>query len=76
MAHYTLLDSNNIVVKVITGRDENDLGINWEQYYGDMFNMKCVRTSYNGNIRGKFAGIGDQYDEVYDIFKTPNIGTE
>lgn len=79
MAHYALLNSNNIVVRVISGKDENTDGIDWEQYYGDMFDMKCVRTSYNANIRGKFAGIGDYYDEVYNIFRSQtfnNTGTE
>ena len=27
-----------------------------------------VKTSYNGNIRGKYAGIGDFYDEQKDQF--------
>ena len=50
MAHYALLDENNLVVNVITGRDEDDLpeGItDWESYYGDLHGMSCKRTSYN-----------------------------
>jgi hypothetical protein len=27
-----------------------------------------IRTSFNANIRGKFAGIGDTYDEAEDVF--------
>jgi len=49
MAHYAQLDSNNVVVNVFVGRDENDLpeGVtNWETYYAtDGFTVK--RTSYN-----------------------------
>ena len=26
------------------------------------------QTSYNGNFRGKYAGIGDTYDAVNDVF--------
>lgn len=75
MAHYAFLNANNIVVAVIVGRDEWEDNINWEKFYGRIRDQKCVRTSYNGNIRGKFAGIGDYYDEVYDVFKSPLIET-
>ena len=76
MAHYAFLDANNVVVQVIAGRDENEVvnGISdWETYYGNIRGQRCVRTSYNGNIRGKYAGIGDTYDEVADIFVAPVI---
>ncbi len=29
------------------------------------------QTSYNGNFRGKYAGIGDIYDAVNDVFVSP-----
>lgn len=73
MAHYAFLDKNNIVTEVITGRNEDEIvdGIkDWEQYYGSLRGQKCVRTSYNGKIRGKYAGIGDYYDAEKDIFIT------
>jgi hypothetical protein len=73
MAHYAYLDENNIVINVIVGRDENDLieGVtSWEEYYG------AVRTSYNGNIRYNYAGIGYFYDEVLDAFITPKCHDE
>ena len=50
MAHYALIDSENIVVNVFVGRDENDTtgGVdNWESYYSDFHHMNCRRTSYN-----------------------------
>lgn len=68
MAHYAFLDDTNRVVQVIVGKDEHELGIDWEQYYGQVRGMRCVRTSYNSNIRGKFAGIGDYYDQQLDQF--------
>jgi hypothetical protein len=83
MAHYALLDENNIVVQVITGVDENELieDINPETWYGKFHNMKCVRTSYwtRGNqhelggtpFRGNYAGIGYTYDKDADIFIPP-----
>jgi hypothetical protein len=74
MAHYAFLHDNGIVTDVITGRDEYEMvdGISdWESHYGNMRNQKCVRTSYNANIRGKFAAIGDTYDPVLDMFIAP-----
>jgi hypothetical protein len=29
------------------------------------------QTSYNANFRGKYAGIGDTYDAVNDVFVLP-----
>lgn len=34
---------------------------------------RWIQTSYNANFRAKFAGVGDIYDEVNDIFVTPPI---
>lgn len=78
MAHYALLDENNIVVQVITGKDEGEMDIDWEQYYGNFHKMKCKRTSYNtaagkhiaGGIpfRKNYAGKGFTYDEARDAF--------
>jgi hypothetical protein len=33
--------------------------------------MTCKRTSYNGNIRGVFAGIGYKYNSLLDVFYDP-----
>lgn len=74
MAHYAFLDDNNIVTEVITGRDEWEEvdGItDWEKAYGDYRGQKCVRTSYHGNIRYNFAGIGHTYDPIDDAFIEP-----
>lgn len=76
MAHYAFLDENNIVTEVIVGRNEDEVvnGISdWEAYYGAMRGQKCVRTSYNGRIRGVYAGIGYRYDEENDVFVEPVI---
>ena len=73
MAHYAYLDDNNIVVAVTVGKDETDLidGLDTETYYalGTPYTVK--RTSYNGNIRKQYAGIGYTYDAVNDVFITP-----
>ena len=70
MAHYAFLDENNIVTEVIVGIDETELieGLTPEEWYGNFRGQRCVRTSYNGNIRKNYAGIGYTYDEIRDAF--------
>jgi len=77
MAHYALLNENNIVVNVIFGKDENEDGIDWEEYYSKETGLNCKRTSYNtvGNnhptkkpFRKNYATIGGVYDEEKDAF--------
>ena len=74
MAHYAFLDENNIVTEVIVGRDEWEVvdGItDWEQAYSEVRGQVCKRTSYNGNIRYNYAGIGYTYDPIDDAFIAP-----
>jgi hypothetical protein len=73
MAHYAFLDENNIVTEVITGKDETELidGLTPEVWYGNFRGQICVRTSYNGNIRKQYAGIGYTYNENADVFVAP-----
>jgi len=73
MAHYAFLNDNNIVTEVITGKDENELleGLTSEEWYGNFRGQRCIRTSYNGNIRKNYAGIGYTYDEQRDAFIAP-----
>ena len=81
MAHYAFLDDNKIVTEVIPGKNENEDGIDWEQWYSDFRGQVCKRTSYNtvggvhinGGIpfRKNYAGIGYLYDEQRDSFIPP-----
>jgi hypothetical protein len=86
MAHYALIDSNNIVVNIITGVDENVIQTDldgtqvggtteaWEQFYASLpwfAGLTCKRTSYNSNIRGNFASLGGKYDPDFDVFIAP-----
>ena len=80
MAHYALLDGNNIVQQVIVGNDEGG-DIDWEEYYGNLHGQTCKRTSYNttGGVhkgggtpfRKNYAGIGYTYDASRDAFIPP-----
>ena len=73
MAHYAFLDSNNIVTEVIVGIDETELieGLDTETWYANFKGQACKRTSYNGNIRKNYAGIGYTYDSARDAFISP-----
>jgi hypothetical protein len=73
MAHYAFLDSENIVTEVIVGIDETELieGLDPETWYGNFRGQTCKRTSYNGNIRKNYAGIGFTYDFDLDAFISP-----
>ena len=73
MAHYAFLDQNNIVTEIIVGIDETELieGLDTETWYGNFRGQTCKRTSYNGNIRKQYAGIGYSYDAVNDVFISP-----
>ena len=73
MAHYAFLSGNNVVTEVITGIDETELieGLDTETWYGNFRGQRCVRTSYNGNIRKNFAQAWFTYDEERDAFIAP-----
>jgi hypothetical protein len=73
MAHYAFLNESNIVTEVITGKDENELidGLTPEDWYGNFRKQKCVRTSYNNNIRKQYASIGYTYEQTADVFIAP-----
>ena len=84
MAHYAVLDENNIVTNIFVGKNEGEDGVDWEQYYN------AKRTSYNtrGGIhynqetqepsvdqskafRKNYASIGFSYDPQRDAFIPP-----
>jgi hypothetical protein len=73
MAHYAFLDDTNTVVEVIVGIDETELieGKTPEIWYAEFRGLPCVRTSYHGNIKYNFAGIGFTYDPIDDAFIAP-----
>jgi len=79
MAHFAKLDSNNIVTQVIVVKNEVILNAdNTEsEYKGKVFlnslfgQATWIQTSYNGNFRKQFAGIGYKYDSTNDVFISP-----
>ena len=73
MAHYAYLDNDNIVIAVTVGKDETELidGLDTETYYALGTEYTVKRTSYNGNIRKQYCGIGFSYDPIADVFIAP-----
>jgi hypothetical protein len=73
MAHYAFLDKNFVVTEVITGVDETELidGLDTETWYANYRGQPCKRTSYHGNIRKQYAGVGYTFDETNDVFIVP-----
>jgi hypothetical protein len=68
VSHWAEIDSNNKVIRVLVGdNNEQDEGKGFMNSLGGTW----IKTSYNGSIRGKFAGPGDLYDEASDTFITP-----
>jgi hypothetical protein len=80
MAHFAKLDENNIVIEINvvhnnellddSGQESEAKGIafltSWSNGYS---NWK--QTSYNGNIRKNYAGIGYEYRADIDAFVPP-----
>ena len=68
MSHWAEIDENNIVLRVLVGNNsEPDEGEAFMNSLGGTW----VKTSYNGNIRKNYAGIGMSYDAERDAFIAP-----
>jgi hypothetical protein len=78
MAHFAQLDENNVVTQVIVvgnkdcadanGVEKESIGIAFcERLLGGTWKQ----TSYNGNIRKNYAGIGYTYNADIDAFVPP-----
>ena len=72
MAHFAQLDDNNVVTQVIvvSNDDTSDSNGTETESIGVAFCQKLLgadtnwkQTSYNGNMRGNYAGIGYTYME-------------
>ena len=78
MAHFAQLDENNVVLQVIVvdNKDTADANRVEKEHIGAAFCEKLLggtwkQTSYNGNIRKNYAGIGFKYHADIDAFVAP-----
>ena len=78
MAHYCKLDENNVVTQVIVvdnkdtadanGVEKESIGV---AFCERLFGGTWKQTSYNGNFRKNYAGIGYTYNADLDAFVPP-----
>jgi len=71
VAHWAEMDSNNKVIRVLVGDNNDPAGDEGYQWLLDNLGGTWIKTSYNNNIRGTYAGIGYEYNSAEDIFITP-----
>ncbi len=78
MAHFAQIDENNVVTQVIVvdNKDTSDASGVEKEHIGAafcerLFGGNWKQTSYNGNFRKNYAGIGYTYDSVLDAFVPP-----
>lgn len=68
MSHWAEIDDTNTVIRVLVG--DNNLPDEGKAFMNSLGGT-WVKTSYNGNTRKNFAGIGDTYDATRDAFIAP-----
>jgi len=71
MSHWAEIDSNNKVIRVTVGDNNDPAGDEGYSWLIDNLGGTWIKTSYNANIRKNFAGIGMSYDEQRDAFIFP-----
>ena len=69
MAHFAKIENGIVTNVVVVGDDREHDGEDFLNSIG--LDGTWVQTSFNARIRGKFAGIGDIYDSVNDVFVQP-----
>ena len=69
MSHFAELDENNIVIRVLVG--DNNLPNEGYDWFIENLGGTWVQTSYNGNFRKNYAGLGFTYDPQRDAFIPP-----
>ena len=79
MAHFALVDDTNTVREVIVVGNDDCAGgtfpeseLPGQQFIASIgLSGRWLQTSYHANFRGKYAGIGDVFDEATQTFTTP-----
>lgn len=78
MAHFAEIDDNGTVLRVVVvgNKDTSDAhGVEKEHigaaFCERLFGGTWKQTSYNGNIRGRYAGVGYTYNTDLDMFISP-----
>ena len=76
MSNFAEIDSNNIVVRVLVGDNNDPAGDEGYKWLIDNLGGNWVKTSYNSKIRANYAGVGFSYLADLDIFIPPKCHEE
>jgi hypothetical protein len=68
MSHWAEIDLNNKVLRVLVGDNNDPAGDEGYQWLIDNLGGTWIKTSYNANIRKRYAGIGMEYRQDLDAF--------
>jgi hypothetical protein len=74
MSHWAELDSENKVIRVLVGDNNDPAGDEGYQWLIDNLGGTWIKTSYNAATNGfrkNYAGVGYTYDQVKDAFIAP-----
>jgi hypothetical protein len=71
MSHWAEIDADSKVIRVLVGDNNDPAGDEGYSWLIDNLGGTWVKTSYNGNIRYNYAGIGYTYDPIDDAFIAP-----
>lgn len=78
MAHFAEVDENNVVLRVIVVHNNDCLDANGNEseavgagFCSKLFGGNWKQTSYHGNIRKNYAGVGYTYRADIDAFVSP-----
>jgi hypothetical protein len=71
MSHWAEIDKDNKVIRVLVGDNNDPAGDEGYQWLLDNLGGTWIKTSYNGNIRVNYAGVGHTYDSYRDAFIAP-----
>jgi hypothetical protein len=71
VSHFAEIDLDNKVTRVLVGDNNDPAGDEGYKWLIDNLGGTWIKTSYNNNIRGTYAGIGYSYNAAEDIFITP-----
>jgi hypothetical protein len=78
MAHFAELDNDNKVLRIVLVDNKNTADADGNEveaigiaYLENLLGGNWIQTSYNGKMRGRYAGIGMKYDPIENLFYTP-----
>ena len=81
MAHFAKIE-NGVVTQVIVVANDDCAGGEYPEscpagnaFINSLAGLEGTwkQTSHNRNFRGKYAGIGDTFDEANDVFVSPVV---